>query len=101
MIKLEFTDQAIKKIKELRKQLEVPENYALRVGAAAQSCGGSNAFSIGFDEIGERDFQEEINGIKVILDPAEALFVVGMIVDWKKIDEDAEGFLFIDPSKKD
>ena len=98
MQELILTDKAIQKIKELRAQCEVPEDYALRIGVKKGGGRGPVQYSIGFDTVREEDIRKQIEDISILLTPGEAIFVLGMKVDWRVMG-DTEGFYFTDPTK--
>ena len=100
MIRIHLTEKAAKKIQELRKILNVPQDYALRIGAGQSGCGNSGTYQIGFDEIRKSDFRDTIQNIDIVVAPSEAIFVMGMKIDWQTI-EDQEGFIFTDPGKEE
>lgn len=57
-----------------------PEPY-LRVGMKGGACGGS--YVLGFDQASEHDEKYEIDGIPVIIDRRQLLFVLGTEIDFE------------------
>jgi iron-sulfur cluster assembly accessory protein len=76
-----LTDRAAAEIKSLLEKNEKPDAM-LRVFVAGGGCSG---FQYGMsleDATMEGDFESEINGVKVIVDPRSAMYIQGAEVDF-------------------
>ena len=98
LIPIEITDKAKEEIKNILAYKNIPADYHLRVGIKGGGCGGM-AYSLGFDKPKEGDQQFEIDGIPVVLEKKQVMFLMGMKVDFYESAE-ARGFTFINPEKK-
>ncbi len=100
MLKIHFTEKAAQRLKELKDELKVPEDYVLRLGIkSTSSCGSSRLYTMGFDEPQPGDMTFEFDDFVVAVHPTHAMHILGMKIDWKKVGEQ-EGFIFIDPTKE-
>ncbi|MES2380218.1 MAG: hypothetical protein V4538_04205 [Bacteroidota bacterium] len=89
-----LTPAAIKAIQQYKVSLQIPENYFLRVGIKQKNA-SDKGLVIGFDEPTDKDKIVEVEGIKIIYHPGQALFFAGMQVDF--IERDGkEGFELIE-----
>lgn len=95
-----ITARAAGKIREVIDGQKVPEGYCLRVGVRGglTGCGGVS-YLLGFDMPKEEDMLETVDGIPVIIDRKQSMYVMGMEIDWHE-DEDQQGFVFNNPSKR-
>ena len=93
-----LTDGAIKQLKILYEDKHVPEGYGLRVGIKGGGCSGFT-YVLGFDEKKEADEEFVVNGIKVYMEKAHGLYLLGMEIDW--LDGlNNRGFIFNNPNAK-
>ncbi len=96
---IQLTDGAVKQLKRLYSEKEVPEGYGLRIGVKGGGCSGFS-YVLGFDEKSEKDVEYEIKGIKVYMEKSHGLYLLGMEVDW--LDGlNNRGFVFNNPNAKD
>ena len=93
---LTFTEGAIKELKKLMEQQELSENFGLRVGVEGGGCAGMN-YVLGFDQIKEGDQEYMIQDIRVFMNKAHGLYLVGMEVDFQD-GLNARGFTFNNPN---
>ncbi len=91
---IEFTDKAIDAVKSYKNQLQIPEDYFLRVGVK-QKNETNKRLVIGFDTKTEKDMEVEVSGIKVVYSPGEVFFFVGMKIDYVELG-DRKGFTFVE-----
>lgn len=96
-IMLKITDLAASKAKELMLDSN-SDCIGLKVGILQGGCSGMS-YNIEFAEkIKEGDEVVEDKGIKLIIDPAATLFLIGSTVDWKE-DKFKSGFVFTNPNE--
>ncbi|POY34795.1 iron-sulfur cluster assembly accessory protein [Solitalea longa] len=91
-----FTEGAIKELKKLIEQKELTEEFGLRVGVEGGGCAGMN-YVLGFDKKKEGDEIFYVEDIRVFLNKAHNLYLVGMQVDWQD-GLNSRGFTFNNPN---
>ena len=94
-----LTKGAILQLTRLRTEQDVPAHYALRVGVKGGGCSGFS-YLLGFDEQRERDKVYEFDGIRILMDNAHALYLLGMEIDWEE-GLNNRGFVFNNPNAKE
>jgi iron-sulfur cluster insertion protein len=88
---LVFTDAAAGKVGELIRE-EANPNLKLRVFVSGGGCSGFQ-YGFTFDEsIEEGDFCVENHGVKLLVDPMSAQYLMGAEIDYK---EDLQGAQFV------
>ncbi|MCS7027538.1 MAG: iron-sulfur cluster assembly accessory protein [Bacteroidia bacterium] len=95
---IKITDNALKEIKNIIAQKNVPEGYGLRVGVQGGGCAGLS-YQLGFDKPREHDHQYEVGGLLVIVDKRHLLYLVGVEIDFQD-GLNARGFTFNNPNAK-
>jgi iron-sulfur cluster assembly protein len=96
---LALTASAIKELRRIVVDNNIPNDYGLRVGVKGGGCSGFS-YVLGFDEQKETDSVYEIEGIKVLMQKSHAIYLLGMEVGW----EDGlnnRGFTFENPNAKE
>ena len=94
-----LTPGAIVQLHRLRQEQGVPEDFALRIGVKGGGCSGFS-YLLGFDEQKERDIVYDFEGIRILMDKAHALYLLGMEIDW--LDGlNNRGFMFNNPNAKE
>ncbi|MET4083521.1 iron-sulfur cluster assembly protein [Pedobacter sp. UYP30] len=91
-----FSEGATKELNKLKDQQEISEDYGLRVGVEGGGCSGMN-YILGFDQRKEGDQEYFIEGIKVFMNKAHQMYLMGMMIDWQD-GLNARGFTFINPN---
>jgi iron-sulfur cluster assembly accessory protein len=91
-----LTDGAIARVKELISKSDEPV-MGLRIGVSARGCSGLS-YSVEYAQEQKR-FEEIIDqdGVKVLIDPAAVMFLIGSVVDYKE-DRFSSGFTFTNPN---
>lgn len=94
-----LTEGAIVQLKRIMEEQNVAADYGLRVGVKGGGCSGFS-YILGFDVKKENDEEYQVNGIKVYMEKAHAIYLLGMEIDW--IDGlDNRGFTFNNPNATD
>jgi iron-sulfur cluster assembly protein len=77
---LTLTDSAVKHLQELLREKGAP-GKALRISVERGGCAGMS-YGMTLDDPDERDFSEEREGVKVVVDPASMEYLSGSTVDY-------------------
>ncbi len=96
ILPITLTDGAVHQLARIREQENVPADHALRVGVKGGGCSGFS-YILGFDVPKDNDDTYEINGIKVIMQKAHAIYLLGMEIDWVE-GLNNRGFAFNNPN---
>lgn len=91
-----FTTGAIKELKTLLYEKEVSETHALRVGVKGGGCSGLS-YILGFDVPKDGDEYFELDGIKIVMNRAHSMYLLGMEVDYVN-GLNNRGFVFNNPN---
>ncbi len=94
-----LTSGAIVQLKRIRDKQGVPAHYVLRIGVKGGGCSGFS-YLLGFDEEKEHDSIFEFEGIRILMDKAHALYLLGMEIDWLE-GLNNRGFIFNNPNAKE
>jgi len=94
-----LTDGAVTQLRRLMSEKEVPEDYGLRIGVKGGGCSGFS-YILGFDQKTEKDDEFEIKGIRVFMEKAHGLYLLGMEIDWLE-GLNNRGFIFNNPNATD
>lgn len=91
-----LTDRAVARVKELIAKSEEPV-MGLRIGVSARGCSGLS-YSVEYANEAKR-FEETIeqDGVKVLIDPAAVMFLIGSEVDYEE-SPFSSGFTFNNPN---
>lgn len=96
---ISLTEGAIRELKNIKTQQNVPEEYGLRVGVKGGGCSGFS-YILGFDQEKANDEVYTINGMKVLMQKAHGLYLLGIEIDW--VDGlNNRGFSFNNPNATD
>jgi iron-sulfur cluster assembly protein len=77
-----FTEGAVKELLKLRDQQEVGDDFGLRVGVEGGGCSGMN-YVLGFDQKKDGDQEYLIDDIRVFMNKAHGLYLVGMQINFQ------------------
>lgn len=83
---------ALKEIKNIMANKNIPEDYGLRIGVNGAGCAGVRQF-LGFDKKKSQDDSFEIENIPVYIDKKHAMYLVGLKLDFQD-ENDSRGFVF-------
>ena len=94
-----LTDGAVKQLYKIKQDENITDDYGLRIGVKGGGCSGFT-YILGFDVKKENDHEHMVNGIKVYMEKAHALYLIGMEIDW--VDGlNNRGFVFNNPNATD
>ena len=91
-----LTEGAKKEVKKLMTQQELSSDFGLRLGVEGGGCSGMS-YILGFDQKKDGDSEYEIEGIRVFMNKAHGLYLVGMEVDFQN-GLNSRGFVFSNPN---
>lgn len=92
---ISLTPGAASEVKRLLAKENKPD-VALRIGVRSGGCSGMS-YMLGFDTAHEGDAIQEIEGIKVLIDPKSAMYLEGTQLDY--VDGlQGKGFTFQNPN---
>jgi iron-sulfur cluster assembly protein len=94
-----LTDGAVKQLNIIKKDQHIGADYGLRVGVKGGGCSGFS-YVLGFDEQKDGDDVYTINGMRVLMQKAHGLYLLGMEVDFVE-GLNNRGFSFTNPNAKD
>ena len=96
---IKLTESALVQLKKIKDDQNITEEHGLRVGVKGGGCSGFS-YILGFDLPKDNDQIFEIGGVKIFLEKAHALYLVGMEIDW--VDGlNNRGFSFNNPNASD
>ena len=78
---IKLTEGAVKALNRIREEQNIPMEHGLRVGVKGGGCSGFS-YILGFDQEKENDQVHNIGGMKVLMQKAHALYLLGMEIDW-------------------
>ncbi len=96
---ISLTAGAIDEIKLLIQEKEIPEGHALRIGVKGGGCSGLS-YILGFDQQSEEDEVFEVEGIRIVMNRAHGMYLLGMEVDFVN-GLNNRGFTFNNPNASD
>ncbi len=85
---------ALEKILEIRSQKGITDDYCLRLGVKAAGCGIAS-YVIGFDHINDKDEVYLLDGLKIIIEKIQVMYLAGKVVAYGNA-EGKLGFIFRD-----
>jgi iron-sulfur cluster assembly protein len=94
-----LTENAVKEIRRVMSEQNLPEETHLRVGVSGGGCSGFE-YRLGFEEgevDAEKDSVRELHGLKVVVDRKSALYLDGTEIDFHQGLE-RRGFVFNNPN---
>ena len=94
-----LTEGAVSQIKSIISEQQIPSDYGLRVGVKGGGCSGFS-YVLGFDEQKEGDEVHEVKGVKVLMQKAHAIYLLGMEIDFLE-GLNNRGFSFSNPNATD
>ena len=94
-----LTEGAVNQLLRIREEQKVPADHGLRVGVKGGGCSGFS-YILGFDQAKDNDDTFEISGLKVLMQKAHAIYLLGIEIDWVE-GLNNRGFSFNNPNAKD
>lgn len=94
-----ITDSARVQLQRIMGEQNVPSEYGLRVGVKGGGCSGFS-YILGFDVQKEKDQVFEVGGLKVLMEKAHSMYLLGMEIDWLE-GLNNRGFTFNNPNAEE
>ncbi len=89
-----LSERALYEVKRILTTKKVPEGYALRLMVSGGTgCGGAK-FRLGFDMPKSEDVAYEQDGLKILYEKRQMLFLIGLRIDFEERDNE-QGFVFL------
>lgn len=96
---IQITETAMVQLKQIRDSQDIPADHGLRVGVKGGGCAGFS-YILGFDLPKESDTVYELDGLKVLMQKAHGIYLIGMEIDWVE-GLNNRGFSFNNPNADD
>ncbi|HEY5534444.1 MAG TPA: iron-sulfur cluster insertion protein ErpA [Ignavibacteria bacterium] len=94
---INVTEKAVKEIKRIMQENNIPENFGLRIGVKGGGCSGLS-YSLGFDsDIKPTDNIIEKDGLNIYVDMKSFLYLSGTEIDYSD-GLNGKGFVFNNPN---
>ncbi len=95
-----LTKKAAEEVKYIMENKNIPKGYGLRIGVrGGGGCGGAS-YMLGFDQLKTGDMTYEQEGITILVEKKQTLYLAGLEVDFYE-GSDARGFRFVHPGEKE
>jgi iron-sulfur cluster assembly protein len=92
-----ITSRAAQEIQKIKRENNIPEKHALRLGVKGGGCSGMS-YVLAFDETPkERDTVYAIQGLTVNIDPKSLFYLSGTVLDFSG-GLNGKGFVFNNPN---
>jgi iron-sulfur cluster assembly accessory protein len=79
---VQVTESAIKELRSIMDENEMPTETAIRMGVKGGGCSGFSYILDFCTEKKEQDFEMEYHGVKVYIDPKSNIFLEGTTLDF-------------------
>ncbi len=94
---IDITEKAIKQVKRIKEENNIPEEHALRIGVKGGGCSGLT-YQMGFDnKTKDGDTVIEKEGIKLFVDGKSLFYLSGTVLDFSD-GLNGKGFVFSNPN---
>lgn len=94
-----LTDGAVNQLQVVKESQNLGDGLGLRVGVKGGGCSGFS-YVLGFDQKQNDDDEFVVNGMKVYMKKAHALYLMGIEIDFLN-GLNNRGFTFSNPNAKD
>jgi len=94
-----LTEGALKQLRKIKIEQHISDNHGLRIGVKGGGCSGFS-YILGFDTQKDNDDVYEYEGLKVLMQKAHAIYLIGMEIDWLDGLQN-RGFSFNNPNAKE
>lgn len=94
---INITQKALSQVKQIMKENNIPENYALRISIKGGGCSGFT-YNLGFDgdeKDGDTFFEQ--SDLKIVVDGKSLFYLIGTQLDYSD-GLNGKGFIFNNPN---
>lgn len=91
-----LTDNAVREIRKIMEEKNIPAEYALRVGVKGGGCSGLS-YILGFDLQKENDNLYKFDEITIVMEKSHGMYLAGMEIDFVE-GLNNRGFTFNNPN---
>ncbi len=98
-IPVKFTKSALEELHNIQSNLKPEDGKYLRIGVKGGGCSGMS-YLLAFDNAEQNDNEYNVEGIKVVMNKAHLMYVVGMDIDYEN-GLNNRGFTFKNPNAKE
>ena len=78
---IRLTAGALQQLNKIMLEQGIPADHGLRVGVKGGGCAGFS-YVLGFDRKSDADDEFSIEGLRVFMHKAHAIYLLGMEIDW-------------------
>ncbi|MBK9015718.1 MAG: iron-sulfur cluster assembly accessory protein [Saprospiraceae bacterium] len=78
---ISLTQGAVEQLRNIMESQNIPAEHGLRIGVKGGGCSGFSC-QLGFDAKTDQDDEFEIGGLRVFMQKAHAIYLLGMEIDW-------------------
>lgn len=96
---VQITETAMAQLKAIKSEQNIPDDHGLRIGVKGGGCAGFS-YILGFDKQKENDQIFEHEGLRVFMEKAHGIYLIGMEIDWVE-GLNNRGFSFNNPNATD
>ncbi len=96
---LTITPSAFQQLMEIKADQQISDEMGLRVGVKGGGCAGFT-YVLGFDQQKENDEVYEYQGLKIFIQKAHLLYLMGTRIDWAE-GLNNRGFTFDNPNAQE
>ena len=89
---VDISERAIEEVKNILENKGIPNDYGLRIATKGMGCGVG--FKLGFDKKKETDEEYQMDGVQILIQKKEVLFLVGQKIEFYD-ESDGRGFVFV------
>ena len=96
---VQITQSALKQLRRIKQEQDLDDNHGLRIGVKGGGCSGFT-YVLGFDVQKEKDELYDLDGMKILMEKAHGIYLIGMEIDWHE-GLNNRGFTFNNPNASD
>jgi len=78
---ISLTPGAVEQLHTIMERQNIPGEHGLRIGVKGGGCSGFS-YVLGFDAKTDQDDEFEIGGLRIFMQKAHSIYLLGMEIDW-------------------
>lgn len=91
-----LSESALKQLRRIKEEQKLDDTHGLRIGVKGGGCSGFT-YVLGFDVAKEKDEVYDLDGMKVFMEKAHGIYLIGMEIGWHE-GLNNRGFTFSNPN---